>query len=449
MELLELRLKHYGKFEDHRIALKSGVNVIYGGNEAGKSTVHSFVKAMLFGLDSEEFSLRRPWRNPADFSGSMTLREDGISYEIERNFDSRSAGLKLRDPKYGTELPDPGLRLAELNVISEEAFCNTVFLKQGCWEAEASLSERIRRCAASGGNGAAETDVNAAIRTLRRRKAEAEQKKKREEEQIETQIEKKQTEAEYLRREIQVLKRQCEYLRGQRAEYEEEEDEDASFWKRLLRPAGRKDAREDETEAADLERARHLRAEIVKRENRYQKLQEELETLCHRQVKTETVQTEIAALQLAIERICDLADEMYGMYGGSLNRRAGQILGELTGGRYTRLRLDDTGSLRIGIDGGLSELCRVGDATRQQAWFAVRMAAGEFLLKGRSLPLLLDEPFVMYDEERLEAALRWLHRSGRQVLLFTSQPRVRILMDKIRLQESQISGIQEAENSIK
>ena len=36
---------------------------------------------------------------------------------------------------------------------------------------------------------------------------------------------------------------------------------------------------------------------------------------------------------------------------------------------------------------------------------------------------ILDETFAMYDETRLEAALRWLKNSGRQVILFTCQKR--------------------------
>lgn len=31
--------------------LQSGINVIYGENEAGKSTIHHFIGAMLFGVE--------------------------------------------------------------------------------------------------------------------------------------------------------------------------------------------------------------------------------------------------------------------------------------------------------------------------------------------------------------------------------------------------------------
>ena len=41
MIIKDLELTHFGKFHNKTVALKPGVNIIYGRNEAGKSTVHS------------------------------------------------------------------------------------------------------------------------------------------------------------------------------------------------------------------------------------------------------------------------------------------------------------------------------------------------------------------------------------------------------------------------
>ena len=59
------------------------------------------------------------------------------------------------------------------------------------------------------------------------------------------------------------------------------------------------------------------------------------------------------------------------------------------------------------------------------------MAAAELLCGENRLPILLDEPFALYDDERLEAALRWLKNSGRQVILFTCQKREREILERI------------------
>lgn len=67
----------------------------------------------------------------------------------------------------------------------------------------------------------------------------------------------------------------------------------------------------------------------------------------------------------------------------------------------------------------------------QQIYFALRMAAAEMLGEGRLLPVILDETFALYDDARLEAALRWLRASGRQVILFTCQKREREILERI------------------
>ena len=51
MKIKELRLKNFGKFTNKEIHFSDGMNVIYGENESGKSTLYTFIRAMLFGLD--------------------------------------------------------------------------------------------------------------------------------------------------------------------------------------------------------------------------------------------------------------------------------------------------------------------------------------------------------------------------------------------------------------
>src|SRR5690606_18557355 len=52
MRLLELRLIAFGPFTDHAIDLSApGLHVIYGPNEAGKSTALRAITALLFGID--------------------------------------------------------------------------------------------------------------------------------------------------------------------------------------------------------------------------------------------------------------------------------------------------------------------------------------------------------------------------------------------------------------
>ena len=49
MVIRELYVKNFGKLSEKHFYFRDGVQVISGENEFGKTTLHAFVKAMLFG----------------------------------------------------------------------------------------------------------------------------------------------------------------------------------------------------------------------------------------------------------------------------------------------------------------------------------------------------------------------------------------------------------------
>ena len=46
MKITELYIKNFGRFSEQHFYIKDGVQVIYGENEYGKSTLQAFIKAM-------------------------------------------------------------------------------------------------------------------------------------------------------------------------------------------------------------------------------------------------------------------------------------------------------------------------------------------------------------------------------------------------------------------
>ena len=500
MEIQELFLKHYGKFENHRIPLKTGINIIYGGNETGKTTIHSFIRAMFFGLNrargraahTDEYQVRQPWETPGAFLGSMRIQENGAVYRIDRCFDRSTKPLTVTRegvmPGYGmyemeeesVEYAQPERVLGELlGQMSEAAFVNTVFVPQAKAETDEALAMELRRFMVnSDSTQDGQIDVTAALQGLRKKKKQFEQKKKKEDERMEEAIEKKQAQAELIRSEMELLQRQkgisAYDMRRPLQEREGQQPERATHlkwilegllllagilafacaffltdWKirvflgvfgavflaliypvHLLMGAQVDEEEEPEPDWGD-ERGRYLQEEIQGREEQYQRLQDELEELYHSHVRLDGTDTEIAALTMAIDRICELSSGIYAKSGGLLNRRASEILRELTGGAYDRIVLDETAEIRIHTPQRVLGLHQVSGGTLQQIYFALRMASGELLSEGRVLPIVLDETFAMYDDVRLEAALRWLKKSGRQVILFTCQKREREILERI------------------
>ena len=59
------------------------------------------------------------------------------------------------------------------------------------------------------------------------------------------------------------------------------------------------------------------------------------------------------------------------------------------------------------------------------------MAAGELLCGEEKFPVILDEIFGMYDEERLAAALKWLSEEKRQVIICSCRKKEMEVMEKL------------------
>ena len=97
MKIDKLKINSYGRIENKDIELKKGINIIKGYNEAGKSTLLSFINSILYGIDKKkqnsyisEFDRYMPWISD-DFSGSVKYTLDNnLKYEVFRNFKKKN-----------------------------------------------------------------------------------------------------------------------------------------------------------------------------------------------------------------------------------------------------------------------------------------------------------------------------------------------------------------------
>ena len=92
MKIDNFKINNYGKIENSEVFLQNGINLIKGYNEAGKSTILSFLNSMLYGIDKtkkgniSEYDKYLPWLS-TNFSGSMNYRLDnGNTYYVFRDF---------------------------------------------------------------------------------------------------------------------------------------------------------------------------------------------------------------------------------------------------------------------------------------------------------------------------------------------------------------------------
>ena len=54
MKIMEIYIYGYGKFEDVKFSNLHNQQVFYGENEAGKSTIMSFIHSILFGFPTKQ-----------------------------------------------------------------------------------------------------------------------------------------------------------------------------------------------------------------------------------------------------------------------------------------------------------------------------------------------------------------------------------------------------------
>ena len=153
MILKELTIRGFGKFHDRTVVFSDGVNIIYGGNEAGKSTLHAFLTAMLYGLPrakgraskTDAFMRHQPWFGDGAYGGSLRVSFGDREYRIERNFLKSATDLTIVDLKEGVFREEPEALLREmLGGLTETAFHNTVSIGQLKSATDAGMVDELK-----------------------------------------------------------------------------------------------------------------------------------------------------------------------------------------------------------------------------------------------------------------------------------------------------------------
>ena len=97
MKINSFKVNGFGKVVNKEIKLSDGINIIYGKNETGKSSIQKFILAMIYGLsrlkngkDISDYDKYKPWETE-DFSGKLEYTLDnGKTYEVYREFKKKN-----------------------------------------------------------------------------------------------------------------------------------------------------------------------------------------------------------------------------------------------------------------------------------------------------------------------------------------------------------------------
>lgn len=140
MKIEKLVIDGFGKLNNTTYTFSDGINLVFGKNESGKSTICEFILSMFYGLpnksrqSSGDLPARikyKPW-NCDNFGGSIYFTDDdGRKLVVERSFKATKRGDKavLRDADTWEELGDAENLGEMLFGLSQDAFLKTLYVK--------------------------------------------------------------------------------------------------------------------------------------------------------------------------------------------------------------------------------------------------------------------------------------------------------------------------------
>jgi energy-coupling factor transporter ATP-binding protein EcfA2 len=185
----------------------------------------------------------------------------------------------------------------------------------------------------------------------------------------------------------------------------------------------------------------HIRAATKNYDSFYLKTMEELETL-DRDLET-LLQTQ-ASVRLAIDTFKRLAEATHSSWAKKLTEISREMLRYLATD-YESLEFDANLRLTVrrkGMRDSLGDwqlVNQVSGGVREQVHLLARMAVARFLSKDLSLPIVLDEPFSEFDDERFTRIMKFLLASmlknNQIILLSCHQQRHKWLLSQLDLRE--------------
>lgn len=130
-----------------------------------------------------------------------------------------------------------------------------------------------------------------------------------------------------------------------------------------------------------------------------------LEALCKKEA---AAKAKYEAAELAIRSIANASEGLRTRISPRLAEYAGKLMGVMTDGKYTDIGVDTTLGLTFVSEGGAHDISYLSKGTRENAYFALRLALCDLVCKEEKLPLILDESFAHSDDKRTKQMIKIL-----------------------------------------
>lgn len=151
-----------------------------------------------------------------------------------------------------------------------------------------------------------------------------------------------------------------------------------------------------------------------------------LEKLLEEKTKIEKevqkLENKLKAIQLAVEVINSANEELSARMAPEISRLCSEYFARITGDKHNKVILRRSFELFSSKETGLLDTIRMSTGTREQLYLALRLCICK-ILTGNNIPIILDDPFMSFDDERIANTMQLLREIAvdRQIIIFTAR----------------------------
>lgn len=524
MRIDKIKINGFGKIKEKEIELKDGINVVYGGNEAGKSTLLKFIEAILYGVaktkngkDLSDFECYKPWSD-GDFSGKLKYTLDnGKEYEVFRDFRKKNPVIYEANEDISREFQVN--KAKEVNFFEQQvgmdelSFQNTAMIGQQEVKLERAdtnqIVQKISNLVSSGDDTISFKKSMDQLNKLQNENVGTERTKQKPmnvvndklkkllSEKNSLQFEKERLmkqlgEKEHIINELEELQEKKEELKNARQTLNE--DRIRNIERRFKIKAGyfvalflmimmvlclvifkkfvltsipailgiidvfailkmyQKEKRKnsdfdgDKTDT-ELEKVEarmddlKLKNHVLEREK--VNLDEKLEELARVEEELEEqkcIKEELSSLnvsyEIAKECMAKAYEEIKHNLSPKFEEKLCEITSRVTNGKYNKVVVNDENGLVVEVENGAyMPVNRLSLGTIDEMYLSLRLSILSEISK-ENLPILLDETFVYFDNERLKNMMCYLQDKNynNQVIIFTCTGREEEMLRSLRIE---------------
>lgn len=435
MKLRACTLMGFGKFYRESFSFSDGIHVIYGENEAGKTTLRTFLVSMLFGIDrkrgaaskKDEFHKYQPYMGGV-YGGTLDILLGRKTYQIQRNFaDSKS--ISVYSGIDGTKVLEGKELSGRLFSMTKGGYLQTLCISQGEIKTDKSLGQMLNHYMVNMSQSkTVDVNVERALTYLRR------------------ELRKQKNEIDY--QELSQIKEQIRQTKSCEQELREIHEQELSvqkqmmqndtpltLWERIKAWICKLFGFSDKKQLEKQKMTHQLEMLKIKREQLEQKQQinEDLRNrfeILNKEIKEKEYNKR--AIEEAMRAIREASEEIHQEFGSDFQQKVSEIMTAITNGAYGKIRIDDSMQMIAEKERSFLDIDYLSAGTVEQIYFAVRLAAAEILFPEEKFPIILDDIFGNFDDKRLKWTLKYLSEQDRQIFIFTCKKEIIKALDQMQ-----------------